>query len=888
MAARCILSTLALALSLTGSQAQTTAVPYTDEATGITFSQVTESNGFTYGFALPQKGNDFIGRIEAPVAPGWAGFSMSSGMTSGLLVVAWPNGDNVVGSLRKATDYASPPVYTGSSTLQTISAGTKVNSTAFTYTFLCQNCTNIGDLSFGDESEIVPLGWAMSTKAVTTPGSPSSATSSHIGSGGQGITAINMADARSDDFEKWAALAGNSTAPPTGGNSTIPPPTGGNSTTPPVFNGTVSVSNTTYDYIVVGGGPSGLITAQRLVETGKSVMLLERGKASYYASGGDLTVPWNDTLTIYEAPYFYNYLASFPGNDAYCDDVPTMAGCILGGGTAVNGLAFIRPPSFDFGNRWPVGWRWADVEASAERHYARNPGTTHPSADGKFYDYAVYDVLSKALAGAGWDYADSNEFPDNKEKSYGQAAINVLNGRRAGPVATYLPLMQGKSNFKLLLETMVLRAVRTGSTITGVETQDKAGQRTIYNVKPGGKVILAAGAMSSPRILFRSGIGPKDQIDIVKAGVVPITLPDESAWIDSPVGFVRDHTTLSTKFNVTAGMSIMTAEEYLNPSQANIDLYEQHASGPLTASSIMRLNTFRTITTSDGTSLIVQTHNYATQNNTINTLFILTHNTTSVGKLGITPEGNTIWSESPYLTTATDREAMAMAIDEWLVMSRQPNSTITYNGPANITGAEIVDTVPTGAGVHMTGTTIMGTDPQDSVVDVNCKVWGTDNLFIVDAGMHADLPTGNTQAIVGVAAEHAVEKIIALGVGGGNSTLPITPSNPSNSTIPAPSSGSTALPPASTLAPPANPSSISSFSTKPAPTSTPPASPSSSASSEPIATAAPPSDGGEGGNVEVVKQWNQCGGRDYKGATKCAEGLMCKEWNPWYSQCIAA
>lgn len=38
----------------------------------------------------------------------------------------------------------------------------------------------------------------------------------------------------------------------------------------------------------------------------------------------------------------------------------------------------------------------------------------------------------------------------------------------------------------------------------------------------------------------------------------------------------------------------------------------------------------------------------------------------------------------------------------------------------------------------------------------------SDNLFIVDAGMHADLPTGNTMAIVMVVAEHAAQKIIAL------------------------------------------------------------------------------------------------------------------------------
>ena len=111
------------------------------------------------------------------------------------------------------------------------------------------------------------------------------------------------------------------------------------------------------------------------------------------------------------------------------------------------------------------------------------------------------------MTATGWQQVDSSEDPDAKSKVCSLPAINVLNGLRAGPVATYLPLAMGKDNFELMLNTMVLRAVRTNSTITGVETQAQDGSRMIINVSPGGKVILAAGAMSSPRILFRSGIG---------------------------------------------------------------------------------------------------------------------------------------------------------------------------------------------------------------------------------------------------------------------------------------------------------------------------------------------------------------------------------------------
>ena len=88
------------------------------------------------------------------------------------------------------------------------------------------------------------------------------------------------------------------------------------------------------------------------------------------------------------------------------------------------------------------------------------------------------------------------------------------------------------------------------------------------------------------------------------------------------------------------------------------------------------------------------------------------------------------------------------------------------------------------AGSHYVGTTKIGTDSGlengTAVVDLDTKVYGTDNLvspfptntlsrpttntsqFIVDGGIHADLPTGNLQTTIMVVAEAAVAKILAL------------------------------------------------------------------------------------------------------------------------------
>jgi cellobiose dehydrogenase (acceptor) len=299
-----------------------------------------------------------------------------------------------------------------------------------------------------------------------------------------------------------------------------------------------------------------------------------------------------------------------------------------------------------------------------------------------------------------------------------------------------------------------------------VEVVDRNNKHMIININQGGKVILAAGAMSSGRILFNSAIGPVDQINVAKAAGV--TLPDESAWIESPVGAqVRDHTAIFLKFKVKGNLTVLTPSDLSSPSQENIDLYAQ-GSGPL-AQTYARLDTFRTVTTSNGANLIVQTHCYSQVNNEISVAFLLTKGTTSVGKMTMTPAGNTVFSESPYLQTDTDKEALAMAIEEFIAIGRKPNSTIVYSGSADATGADVVKTVASLSGLHMIGTTIMGTDDGTkggkSVVDPDCKVYGTDNLFVIDAGMHADVPTGNTMAIVMVAAEHAVQRMLALGTG---------------------------------------------------------------------------------------------------------------------------
>lgn len=110
---------------------------------------------------------------------------------------------------------------------------------------------------------------------------------------------------------------------------------------------------------------------------------------------------------------------------------------------------------------------------------------------------------------------------------------NIKSAKRAGPIRTYLPLAQQRDNFSLRLGTTVIRLVHAGSRVTGDEVQGSNGTREIINLSKNGRVVLSAGALATPRVLFNSGIGPKEQIEV--AANTGVTLPSQNDWIELPV-----------------------------------------------------------------------------------------------------------------------------------------------------------------------------------------------------------------------------------------------------------------------------------------------------------------------------------------------------------------
>jgi cellobiose dehydrogenase (acceptor) len=116
--------------------------------------------------------------------------------------------------------------------------------------------------------------------------------------------------------------------------------------------------------------------------------------------------------------------------------------------------------------------------------------------------------------------------------------LQFIDGKRGGPVASYLRTAKARPNFTYKDYTLVSNVVRNGSQITGVQTNDTSlGQNGVIPITTNGFVILSAGSFGSSRILIMSGIGPMDMIQIVqKNATAAANLPPKAQWINLPVG----------------------------------------------------------------------------------------------------------------------------------------------------------------------------------------------------------------------------------------------------------------------------------------------------------------------------------------------------------------
>ncbi|QKX62083.1 uncharacterized protein TRUGW13939_09239, partial [Talaromyces rugulosus] len=763
-----------------------TATVYEDPGTGITFDtwpvpSSSTQGGMTFGLTLPSDAlttdaTEFIGYLQCSstnsTSAGWCGISLGGSMVNNLLLMAYPYNGTILTSFRFAGGYVMPDLYTGNATLTQISS--TITDTDYTLIFRCQNCfswnqTGTTGAVSTSKGNLV-LAWAQAIASPTNPSCPNNV--SLVQHDAQDIWVATLdSNAANSSYDDWAALATKTVTGDCGG--------GGGSSTPtpvPVPSGSV------FDYIVVGGGAGGIPIADKLSESGKSVLLIEKGPPSSGRWGGTMKPDWLDgtNLTRFDVPGLCNQIWHDSDGIA-CTDTDQMEGCVLGGGTAVNAGLWWKPYSLDWDYNFPTGWQSADMQSATDRVFSRIPGTDHPSTDGQLYLQQGFDIISSGLAASGWQSITVNDQPELKNHTYGHTEYMFSHGERGGPMATYLETASARSNFQLWMNTTVKRVTRTGGHVTGVEVEaylDGGYEGTVNLTSVTGRVILSAGTFGTAKILMRSGIGPTDQLQIVQSSTDGPTMISNTSWIDLPVGYnLDDHVNTDTVITHPDVVFYDFYAAYTDPNETDAANYLNSRTGILTQAApnigpmfwdeiegadgiVRQLQWTSRVEGSDGTA----------DGNAMTMSQYLGRGATSRGRMTITAGLNTVVSTLPYLQDENDIQAVIQGIvNLQSALENVANLTWTYP-PANESVTDFVNDMTVSytnrRSNHWLGTCKIGTDDGrlngSAVVDLNTLVYGTDNLFVVDASIFPGMPTTNPSSYVVVVAEHASENILAL------------------------------------------------------------------------------------------------------------------------------
>ncbi|KAF2465230.1 cellobiose dehydrogenase-like protein [Lindgomyces ingoldianus] len=771
------------------AEAQTTGDVYTHPKTGIKFYRTTvdsaqTSGGFQWGYALPGTAggtnDEYFGLLVGALQTGrkgWSGVSHGGGMPNSLLLMAWPEGDNVKTKFVYAGGYVTPDDYTGNATLTQVSHS--INDTHFELVYRCQWCwawnQKGAEGSQYPTSEVQVIGWAQHKDV------PSNPITFH--NNGQSQFGAPVASARNAAYSQWVASFGGNTTTPTPTPSSTPTPTA-----PTACVGTPAPTGS-YDYIVVGAGAGGIPVADKLSESGKSVLLIEKGPPSSGRYNGTMKPDWlkATNLTRFDVPGLCNEIWVDSAGIA-CTDIDQMAGCVLGGGTAVNAALWWKANPVDWDANFPAGWKAADMKAATERVFSRIPGTDHPSMDGKLYKQEGFNVISTALAADGWKSITANNVPGEKNRTFAHTPYMYSGGERGGPMATYLVSATNRKNFKLWMNTAVRRVVRTGGKATGVELDGgNGGYCGTVNLNPGGRVILSAGTFGSTKLLFRSGIGPKDQLQIVKNSVQDgPSMINSTEWINLPVGQnLNDHVNTDTVLRHPNVSFYDFYAAFNDPIVSDKEAYLNSRSGILAQSAPNIGPMFwEVIKGSDGIerslqwTARVEPSPPATDNTSMTLSQYLGRGSTSRGVLSINGALSMYVSKAPYLNTKEDLEVVIQGIKNLQkAIAKVPDIVWEVPGP-NVTVEDYVKSLPLTPAArranHWIGTAKIGTDSGltggSSVVDTNTQVYGTQNIHVVDASIFPGHITTNPSAYIVVVGEQAAAKIAALGAskpGGG-------------------------------------------------------------------------------------------------------------------------
>ena len=531
------------------------------------------------------------------------------------------------------------------------------------------------------------------------------------------------------------------------------------------------MSEDSYDYVIVGAGSAGCLLANRLSADGRSrVALIEAGG--------------RDDWIWFHIPAGYLFAIGNPRADWMYETEPDPGlnerkiayprGKVVGGSSAINAMIYMRGQAADY-DHWRQlglpGWAWRDVLPYFRRHEDHFAGRSefHGSGgelkvDEPRVKWRLLDAFREAASQS--DIPPTDDFNRGNNEGCGYFQVNQKAGRRWSAASAFLKPALKRKNLKLITEALVEKVLTPGRMAMGVVIR-RAGEGMTLLAKR--EVIISAGAVNSPVLLERSGIGDGERLQALGIPVVQ-HLPGVGENL-------QDHLQLRCIYKVSGARTMNTAyHSAFKRAVIGLD-YALRRRGPLTMAP-SQLGAFARSGAYYETPnlefhiqpLSLEKFGDALHAFPAFTASVCNVRPTSRGSIharSLNP-GDPPRIVTNYLSTPEDRKvaADAIALTRRIVASPalarfkpveyKPGAHLTSQLELMRAAGDIGTTI-----FHPVGTLKMGTDSDPmAVTDAWLNVRGINGLRVVDASVMPTITSGNTNAPTMMIAEKAAEMIL--------------------------------------------------------------------------------------------------------------------------------
>ncbi|MEP1445479.1 MAG: choline dehydrogenase [Paraglaciecola sp.] len=274
------------------------------------------------------------------------------------------------------------------------------------------------------------------------------------------------------------------------------------------------MSQTQFDFIIIGAGSAGATLAARLTENSQfKVCLIEAGGAD---KSPFIHIPFGLAFLSRMTNLGWEYHTE---SQAHLNNRKLFwpRGKVMGGSSSLNAMCYIRGVPEDY-NLWSEmgakGWDWQTVLPYFKKSEKQQHGESEfHGADGylSVSDLRHTNPLSDSFVNAAQDVglARVTDFNSTKREGLGFYQVTQENGQRCSAAKGYLSPALSRPNLTVITKALVEKIIISDGVATGVKVQINGESVALTASK---EVILSAGAINSPQVLMLSGLGPKKHL----------------------------------------------------------------------------------------------------------------------------------------------------------------------------------------------------------------------------------------------------------------------------------------------------------------------------------------------------------------------------------------